>query len=66
MKRNWLSAFFAGFLAGALALGAALTLIDTSPAGAQLPEMPHEQIQIMREMAASLKGIEQAVRQKCP
>ena len=66
MKRNWLSTFLAGFLAGVIALGAALTLIDTSPAGAQLPEMPHEQIQIMREMSQSLKGIEQAVRQKCP
>ena len=66
MKRNWLSAFLAGFLAGVFALGAALTLIDTSSAVAQLPEMPHEQIQIMREMAAALRGIEQAVRQKCP
>ncbi len=66
MKKTWLSAFLAGFLAGVLALGAALAVLQTRPAEAQLPEMPHEQIQIMREMAASLKGIEQAVRQKCP
>ena len=63
MKRTWLSAFAAGFLAGVLALGTILALTDTTPAVAQLPPGANEEIQILREMSASLKGIEQALRQ---
>ena len=48
------------------ALGAVLALPDPPPAEAQAPASTNEQIQIMRDMSASLKGIEQAVRQKCP
>ena len=53
-------------MGGVLALGGLLPLTQTTPAEAQTPEQPHEQIQIMREMSASLKGIETAVRNRCP
>jgi hypothetical protein len=41
-------------------------LMTPTTAEAQLPELPHEQIQILRDISASLKGIEQAVQQRCP
>jgi len=66
MKRTWHSAFLAGFLAGVVTFGVLVALTYTNPAGAQPVEPPHEQIQIMREMSASLKGIEGALQKQCP
>ena len=66
MKKTWLSAFLAGVLTGVVALGALVTLTHTSRAEAQLPELANEQIQIFRDMSASLKGIEQALQTRCP
>ena len=66
MKRTWLSAFLAGLLTGVVALGALVTLIQSRAAEAQLPAMANEEIQIFREMSASLKGIEQALQTRCP
>jgi hypothetical protein len=37
-----------------------------TPAQAQLPAVANEEIQIMRDMSASLKGIEQALQTRCP
>ena len=66
MKKTWLSAFLAGLFTGVVALGALVTLTQTSTAEAQLPELPHEQIQIFREMSQALKGIEQTLQTRCP
>ena len=66
MKKTWLRSFLAGLLTGVVALGALVTLIQSRPAEAQLPAMANEEIQIFREMSASLKGIEQALQTRCP
>jgi hypothetical protein len=65
MKKTWL-AFAAGVLTGVLALGGLLVLTQIPTAEAQAPAGTNEEIQIMRDMSASLKGIEQALRDRCP
>ncbi len=66
LKRSWRVGFVAGCLTTAL-LVLGLSLMPWPPAEAQLPAQPHEQIQVLRDMSASLKGIEQAVREnRCP
>ncbi len=63
MRRPWISGFVAGCLTTALLVLGASHLPWPPPVEAQLPESPHEQIQIMREMSGSLKGIEQALQE---
>jgi hypothetical protein len=66
MNRTWITGFIAGVLTGAFVLLGVVALMTPSTAEAQLPEQPHEQIQILREISGSLNGIEQAVQQRCP
>ncbi len=66
MRRSWISGFVAGWLATALVVLGLSLLPWPTPAEAQLPESQPEQIQLMREMSASLKGIEQTLRSRCP
>ena len=63
MKRQWLSAFLAGFLTATLGLGLLIALTDTRAAEAQLPEMPFEQVQLMRSMDDSLKSIASSLKE---
>ena len=66
MKRSDLPIFLAGFLAGVIALGALVAITLPTPAEAQPPELPFEQLQFMRSVSDSLRGIETALRDRCP
>ena len=65
-KRTWIMGFVVGLFCGVSLLAGILVLAMPARAEAQLPELPHEQIQIFREMSASLKGIQQALQRQCP
>ena len=66
MRRTWISGFVAGCLTTTLLVLGASLLPWPTPAEAQAPAGTNEEVQIMRDMSASLRGIEQALRQKCP
>ena len=65
MKKPW-AVFLAGVLTGIVIVSALLVLTETQVAEAQTPHQLREQIVLMREMSASLKGIEQALQTRCP